>query len=324
MPSWAAGLPLTLGSIADRFMVSMMLGGGLFFAGLLEWLFRGQRWKTAVIALVVALGVGTQFYTANDFRRDWERQRQIFWQMSWRIPDLQPGTALLTHELPLRYETDMGLTAPLNWIYAPGYSGGELPYALLYTRTRLDRVALPALEHGQPISFDYRTVVFKGSTSQVVTILVPPNACLRVLDPLYAGGDTYESQPRLLREAIPLSDPGLIRTDAPSHYPPPELFGNEPSHTWCYYYEKAELARQNGDWAGIVQLGAQARALGLSPGDALEWLPFIEAYVNTGDLVLPGSSPCWPTRMIPGHAKGYVTHGSASGRISGLTGTSGT
>ena len=105
-----------------------------------------------------------------------------------------------------------------------------------------------------------------------------------MLDPVYAGGDTYESQPRLLREAIPLSDPGLIRTGADPRPPPPELFGNEPPHNWCYYYEKAELARQNEDWAGIVDLGAQASARGLSPGDALEWLPFIEAYVRTGDL----------------------------------------
>jgi hypothetical protein len=287
IPSWAAGLPLTLGSIDDRFMVSMMLGGSLFFAGLLEWLTGNQRWKIYAFALAVALGVGTQFYTANDFRRDWERQQQIFWQLSWRIPDLQPATVLLTHELPLRYETDMGLTAPLNWIYAPEYSGGELPYALLYTRTRLDRAALPALEPGQPISFDYRTVAFRGSTSQAVTILVPPNACLRVLDPVYAGGDTYESQPRLLREAIPLSNPDLIRTEAAPRSLPPELFGNEPPHNWCYYYEKAELARQNGNWTGIVDLGAQASARGLSPGDALEWLPFIEAYVRTGD---PGTA----------------------------------
>ena len=72
--------------------------------------------------------------------------------MAWRMPALEPGTVLLTHELPLSYETDMGLTAPLNWIYAPEYAGGDLPYALLYTRTRLDRVSLPALEPGQPVS----------------------------------------------------------------------------------------------------------------------------------------------------------------------------
>jgi len=143
VPSWAAGLPLTLQSIDDRFMVSMMIGGSLFMAGLLELVFGRSRLKIYVIAVVLALGIGQQFYTANDFRRDWTRQQEIFWQMAWRMPGLEPGTVILTHELPLRYETDMGLTAPLNWIYAPEYAGGELPYALLYTRTRLGGTRCP-------------------------------------------------------------------------------------------------------------------------------------------------------------------------------------
>ncbi len=124
---------------------------------------------------------------------------------------------------------------------------------------------------------------FEGSTSQAVTIIVPPNACLHVLDSVYAGGDTYERQPRFLREAIPLSDPSLIITDAKPPEMPASLFGVEPSHMWCYYYEKAELARQVGDWQTVTKLGDEARAQGFVPGDALEWLPFIEGYVITGD-----------------------------------------
>lgn len=284
IPSWAAGLPLTLQSINDRFMVSMMIGGSLFLAGLLELIFGKSRFRIYVTALIIALGIGQQFYTANGFRRDWTRQQEIFWQMAWRMPGLQPGTVILTHELPLRYETDMGLTAPLNWIYAPEYAGGELPYALLYTRTRLGRASLPTLEPAAPIQFDYRTVAFYGSTSQAVTIFVPSNACLRVLDSVYAGGDTYARQPRFLRDAIPLSDPSLIIVDAEPPEMPVSLFGKEPSHTWCYYYEKAELARQAGDWDTVTQLGDEARAKGFAPGDALEWLPFIEGYVVTGEV----------------------------------------
>ena len=283
IPSWAAGLPLILQSINDRFMVSMMIGGSLFLAGLLELVFGNSRLKMYALALIVALGVGQQFYTANDFRRDWTRQQEIFWQMAWRIPGLEAGTAILTHELPLSYETDMGLTAPLNWIYASNYASGELPYALLYTRTRAGGATLPALEPGQPISFDYRTVDFKGSTSQAVTIIVPSNACLRVLDSLYAGGDTYEQQPRFLRDAIPLSNPSLIITEPATPVLPAALFGKEPPHEWCYFFEKGELARQVGDWKRVVMLGDEARAQGFAPGDALEWLPFIEGYVRTGD-----------------------------------------
>lgn len=284
LPSWAAGLPLTLQSINDRFMVSMMIGGSLFMAGLVELAVGKRRLRVIVLAFLLALGIGQQIYTANDFRRDWARQREIFWQFAWRIPALEPGTLVLTHELPLNYETDMSLTAPLNWIYAPYYTGGNLPYALLYTRTRQGGASLPALEADTPVEFEYRTVKFIGSTAQAITVLAPPNACLRVLDTRYAGGETYERQPRYLREAIPLSNPATILVDAAPPLLPLALFGQEPPHTWCYYYEKAELARQRGDWEKVAALGDEARLQGFAPGDALEWLPFIEAYALTGDL----------------------------------------
>ena len=71
--------------------------------------------------------------------------------------------------------------------------------------------------------------------------------------------------------------------DADAPEMPAALFGKEPAHTWCYYYEKAELARQVGDWITVTSLGNEARAQGFVPGDALEWLPFIEGYVITGD-----------------------------------------
>lgn len=284
IPSWAAGLPLTLGTIDDRFMFSVMVGGALFTAGVIELLFRGRGLKVWALALVLALGIGQQFYYANEFRRDWARQKDIFWQLAWRVPDLEPGTVILTHELPVKFETDMGLSAPLNWMYAPDYIGGDLPYLLFYTRTRLGRDSLPTLEPATEFQFEYRTVRFRGSTSQALTIVVPSNACLHVIDETYGGGDMYERYGRFLLDAIPLSDLSLIHTDASPPEMPAALFGKEPARTWCYYFEKAELARQIGDWETVVSLGNEARTQGYNTGDMLEWLPFIEGYAVSGDL----------------------------------------
>jgi hypothetical protein len=58
IPSWAAGLPLTLQSINDRFMVSMMIGGSLFLAGLLELILGKKRIKIYAVALVIAILYG--------------------------------------------------------------------------------------------------------------------------------------------------------------------------------------------------------------------------------------------------------------------------
>ena len=51
-------------------------------------------------------------------------------------------------------------------------------------------------------------------------------------------------------------------------------------HNWCYYYEKADLARQAGDWNQVAHLGDEAFAASYRPDDLSEYLPFIEAYAR--------------------------------------------
>lgn len=289
IPSFAAGLPLTLQSSFDRFMISMMLGGSLFVVGLLELLIRNHRIKIYAFALLIALGVGQQFFNANIFRRDWARQQQIYWQLAWRIPALNPGTALLTHQLPIDYETDLSFTAPINWMYAPDYrrgspmnASGNLPYAMIYTEKRLGGTALPSLDKNTKITLPIRRVSFHGSTSQVLVIYMPQNGCLRVLDPTRGDEVTYGNQSRFLVDAVPLSDLSNIIINTNQAAKPPFL--SEPEHSWCYYFAKAELARQQGDWDQVINLTDTARSLGYQPEDPFEWLTYIEAQALTGNM----------------------------------------
>jgi hypothetical protein len=293
IPSFAAGLPLTLQSSFDRFMISMMLGASLFIVGIVELLIRNYQTKTYAFALLIALGIGGQFFNANIFRRDWAKQQEIYWQLAWRIPAMKPGTALLTHQLPIDYETDLSFTAPLNWMYAPEYqrstpqSGSvdrqsDLPYALLYTEKRLGGSSLPSLQKDINISLPIRRVSFHGSTSQVLVIYMPQNGCLRVLDPGRGDQITYGSQSRFLVDAIPLSDLSNILVEG--NRTTQISFLSEPDHTWCYYFAKAELAHQGGDWEQVIGFIDEAKSLGYEPEDPFEWLTYIEAQALTGNL----------------------------------------
>jgi hypothetical protein len=112
VPSLAAGLPFRLQSSFDRFAISMMLGGCLFILGLVEWLVRNPRIKIHVYVTLIALGIGQQFFNGNIFRRDWERQQEIFWQMKWRMPSLEPNTVIITDEIAVDYESDGSFIGP--------------------------------------------------------------------------------------------------------------------------------------------------------------------------------------------------------------------
>jgi hypothetical protein len=92
--------------------------------------------------------------------------------------------------------------------------------------------------------------------------------------------------PLYLRESLALSNTGMILTKTPAEMsaprPPALIYGEEIARGWCYYYEKADLARQQGDWQSIAHLGDEAFALGDYPNDPLERFPFIEGYALTG------------------------------------------
>ncbi|MBX3037268.1 MAG: DUF751 domain-containing protein [Anaerolineales bacterium] len=282
LPSLAANLPLTLQSSYDRFMISMMIGGTLFVIGFIELIFKNQKTKIIIFSGLIALGVGQQFFNANIFRRDWQKQGEIYWQMAWRMPALQPNTVLLTHEMPIDYETDLAFTAPINWMYAPDYQRGNLPYIFLYTEKRIGGPTLPALEKDIPIFYPYRTVDFRSSTSNAVVIYMPRNGCLRVLDPKRGDEEIYARQPKVLTDAIHLSDLSRIIPNPEQPAIPP--FFAELEHGWCYYFAKAELAQQQSDYQRVVSLGDEATRLGFTPEDLTEWLVFIEGYALTDNL----------------------------------------
>jgi hypothetical protein len=72
--------------------------------------------------------------------------------------------------------------------------------------------------------------------------------------------------------------------DETPHTPPSLVFGPEPDHGWCYYYQRADLARQRGEWGDVQSIGEQVFEQGLAPKDLIEWMPFLQAYAVAGDV----------------------------------------
>lgn len=283
IPSLAAELPLRLQTGYDRFMVSMMIGSILFAIGVIELFIQNNKVRSYLYISLIALGIGQQFYTGNVFRRDWEKQKEFYWQLTSRIPALEPNTTLLTYQLPTEYEPDLSYTGPVNWMYAPNFTPPNLPYALIFTEKRIGGSTLPSLEPDSPISFNYRTTIFNGSTSQVVVIYMPLNGCLRVLDPARGDLDIYSKQPDELTNAIPLSDTTLIITN-PQIPASPVFLHEEAPVNWCAYFTKAELAHQLKDYDKTVNLLDEALALGYQPEDLNEWLLYVDALARTGEI----------------------------------------
>lgn len=281
-PFWATNLPVELRFPWDRFTLAMMPGASLLGAGLLGLLGWRARLQLLLLAALTGLAVGAHFENANLYRREWSAQERLFWQLSWRAPAIQPGTVLIASELPFIHFSDNSLTAPLNWIYAPGTIQDELPYLFYAVESRLGG-GLQGLAEALEIQAPYRAVTFHGSTSQAVVLYYLPPGCVKILDPQTDA--RLPQKPNFIAEAYTLSNPGLIDAAAPQPKLPAGIFGTAPEPDWCYYFEKADLARYEKDWQQAAELGtlALAQAVRLYPVNAPELLPYIEAFAHTGE-----------------------------------------
>ena len=281
-PFWLTDLPISTSFHTDRFTISFMLGAVLLLLGLLGLLAltRLPRWTALVpLALLLGFSTGLQYRNSISYYKDWSTQRTLFWQMLWRMPGLKPGTVLLFNELPVLHYSDNSLTAPLNWIYAPQNRTLEMSYVLYYPTVRLG-AGLPSLERGQAVVQPYLAADFHGDTSQVVVLYYQPPGCVRVMDP-EVEADTW-LVPLSLRQTLALASTAPIDPHGTAA-PPADLYGGEPERNWCYYFEKADLARQQKDWPAAAALGKQAFASGDYPNDPVERFPFIEAYAHTAN-----------------------------------------
>ena len=280
-PYWVSGLPVQLRFPWDRFTLSFMLGSAIFMVGFIDWLFRKRIQKIILISLIIGMASGANFDTGNTFRRDWMAHNDFFWQLTWRAPQLKPGTSILTHQLPLNYYSDNSLTAPLNWVYAPDNHNTEIPYYMGFTTVR-EGQSIPAFEDDLPIHQDYRSASFDSTTSKAMVIFYSPPGCLKIVDPSYNAD--FPIYPDRLKEAFPISHPAqIVRNPEQPAAPPQYIFGLEPEHTWCYYYQKADLARQFKDWDEVVAVGDEAFALKYYPEELTELYPFVEGYAKTGN-----------------------------------------
>jgi len=276
-PFWLTGVPVSLGFPANRATLSFMLGVSLLLGGLLSLLPYRLDW--VLVAVFIALAAGRQFQWSNDFRRDWNAQKNMFWQMTWRAPGLEPGTIVMMNE-ELAFYADNSIGAVLNWIYAPDNHSNRVDYVLFYPTNRLGG-ALPSLEPGIPVRYDYLAGQFEGSTSQVVAFYYAPPGCLRLLD---AEIDPYNRtipDDSLMREAAYLSNTTFVLSEQRAIMP--GIYHPEPEHGWCYYFEQADLSRQMDDWEKVVEIGDRAFKLDDYPNDPLERFVFIEGYAHAGD-----------------------------------------
>lgn len=281
LPMWLAGRQVIVGLYGSRFGLAATFGASIFIVGLLEWLTPHRLQKVILLSILVGLATGFHLRTANQYRWIWRQQAQFYWQLAWRAPHLEAGTAILSENELFPYVGAYSTSIALNLAYPFPSHPGRMSYWFFDLYDTFGR-QLDGLEAGAGLGYTFRSFNFRGSGRDSLVIYYTPaeGRCLWVLAP----GETENPElPQLTTEALSVSNLDRIHS-APlaAAFPPESVFGPEPAHTWCYYYQKAELARQSRDWQSILELGDEAQRLGYAPSNRQEWLPFVEANAYSG------------------------------------------
>jgi len=287
LPFWAADLEVSTRYPYDRFMLAYLFGSCLLIAGLINQFARSRTLQIIFLALLVAAATGFQFNQMVRYKNLATYQKELMWQLVWRAPDLEPGTTIFAWNLPQQdYLSGNAITTEIQWTYSttPVTESRSLDYMFIF----LNSPQIESIEELSPnhrILYDFRTYDFKGSTNQVLMIGDNSSGCLRVLDEnltqIQSFTDFYPIPKRML-DAVSISNLNTIIPSSTQKTPPSHLFGSEPLHTWCYYFEKAELARQQEDYAQSYSLIQQANQLGYYPRDLTEWYPYIASALRLG------------------------------------------
>lgn len=271
-PIWVTGNLAHDGDPNSRYLLPGLMGAAMLVCWLLFRVIRSARGRALALALLLGLAVGSHVRNADLFRQDWQAQLNFYWQLHWRAPGLAPGTALMTPDRITDWTGEPLLGAALNTLYP---IRSQAPDADLWALELRFSHALDPLLRGEGYNINYRGHRFKSASPESVLALrmAPEGGCLWVLDE-YDALNPYITEKERLAAAFSNSDVILPVGSQPEE----EIFGEEPAHTWCYYYQKAELANQTGAWEAAIAALDTAQQQGLAPALSIEWLPLVQAH----------------------------------------------
>ncbi|MBI3173439.1 MAG: hypothetical protein HYZ25_06960 [Chloroflexi bacterium] len=266
----------------SHYSLPASLGGVLLVTTFASWI-NSERARMVFLSLMLALTALSQVGLGSKALAEEQKINEFWWQFSWRVPALKAGTMLAVNYPQIEYTEDYEtVSGPADLIYFPTPTNAS-PVVYPVTAMSLTNNDLLDTYVGRlSVERTIRSHTFVIDYGNALVISQPdPSTCVHVLDARWPDlSATDKDAFILLAQNSKIEN---VVTDASFAEVPTSVFGAEPTHDWCYYYQKADLARQVGDWQSIIDLNKEVAKLGLHPNDQIEWMPFLQAAAVQGD-----------------------------------------
>ena len=262
----------------SRFALPAMPGLALMTSALVEAIITSPKRRHIFFAVLVGLLIGWHNHNTLNFKSAWEKQTRLYQQLIWRAPSIQPGTAIIANEEILGYMGDYPTSFALNTVYEAHRFNNVPLWFFAFSGNYSSGISQAVSE--DELAAQQATVTFRGKKQDAIIITYEPEnqQCLWVLRP---EDSDFKNLPERMKEAARSSSYKSIQPQETAH----SLFHRivrENKDTWCYFYQKADLARQLGDWDRVLRLWNEAQGKSYRPDNGFEYIPFIEAHAHLG------------------------------------------
>ncbi|MGD8456378.1 MAG: hypothetical protein PVF83_08345 [Anaerolineales bacterium] len=285
IPVWIAGRNLLGRHWTDRFALVPMIGASILLVSLLVTLVQKNNHRIVLVSVLVGLAIGAHLRNENTYRWEWDEEVQFYWQLYWRAPVIKPNTLIMNEDALFSTTSKYSVTLAINTLYSSyANENGDLLYYVYELQDEFASSPNDFLE-GESIEEDIRNLHFTGySTDNIILYYEPnsnPGACLWVLS--QEDRKNFDL-PNFTSQVVGHANFDRIEANEPYEWEPDKsIFGPEPDHTWCYFYQKANLAKQLSDWEKVTKLYEEAKESGYRSLNPYEDFPFVEGYAYQGD-----------------------------------------
>ncbi|MCX6054353.1 MAG: hypothetical protein NTZ74_05440 [Chloroflexi bacterium] len=278
-PAWFLLRQIAIGKYSERFALAALPGIAIILAFIIGRLATSSKSRNLIFSLLLLASISYQVQVGNLARKDFIEQKKIYSQLKWRIPVLLPGTAIYSPGIFSGLEAYYSYSMGINLLYDDNMS--EAMKYWFFT-PRFYEISDLLNDPNSSLKDAMRTT-FEGQAGKMIAVYKNGSGCLLVLDPVYSA---LEVSPPVSSFELygSLTNFDLIVDDQTKETVFPQAFGKISQNDWCYYFEKADLAKQEKNWDQVISLYSEATQKGLTPIKSAEFIPLITALIEKGQI----------------------------------------
>lgn len=273
----------------SRLVIGMLPGAALISIALIEKVISKTNPKIIIHAILLSLAVSWHVRYTNDFRKVWEYQSNFLQQLTWRVPGIEKNTALFVYQpnLPEIDNSnadivrlgDFALSMAINSLYqvTPEPTESKLSYWYYYVGD-----SFMDLSQETAIYSEHATTYFEGNSIDSLLFYYDPqnDRCLHLLT---TQDQFYKQYPEAVHESALYANVSRVINSVVQDVELKNQILGENNQGWCFFYQKAELAKQYQQWEQIPLLWEQVEINKLRTEFGTEYIPFVEGFAYVGE-----------------------------------------